>query len=201
MARIAALTGFVILTAASAHAQGWYNNSALLGGPDLASPPFQTNTSSYSGFYAGPDGLLRSGTVNAFSMNLGSGVSMTMFTASNAPGVNFSGFGGNSFGPSFPGSVATDFANRPYFDPAMSAPLNAAGQLSVGIGGGVSMNFLGGVSRGPSNGFYFGPGSAFDNRTFTTVGTGFSFNFGRRGTLSLTGSVSSGPRGYGYGFP
>ena len=201
MIRIAALTGFVILTAAAAHAQGWYSNYGFFGAPDPASPPFQANTNSYSGFYAGGDGLLHSGTVNAFSMNLGRGVSMGLFTVSNAPGVDFSAFGANGFGPGFPGSVAANFANRTYFDPAMSAPSNVAGQLSIGLGGGLSMNILGGVSRAPGSGFYFGPGSAFENRTYTTVGTGFSFNFGRGGTLSLTGSVSSGPRFYGYGFP
>jgi hypothetical protein len=202
MIRVAALTGFVILTAATAHAQGWYNNYGIFGGPDPASPPFQANTNSYSGFYVGADGSLHSGTVNAFSMNLGRGVSMGLFTGvSNAPGVNFSGFGDNGFVQSFPGSVPTDFANRPYFDPAASVPSNVAGQLSIGLGGGLSMNFLGGVSRQPSSGFYFGPRSAFNSRAFTTVGTGFSLNFGRGGTLSVMGSVSSGPRVDGSGFP
>jgi hypothetical protein len=135
-------------------------------------------------------------------MNLGSGVSMGVFTGfSNAPGVDFSGFGGNGFVQSFPGNVPTNFINRPYFDSAANGPSNVAGQVSIGLGGGLSMNILGGVSRQPLGGFYFGPGSAFSNRTYTTVGTGFSFNFGRAGTLSLTGSMSSGPRGYGYGFP
>jgi hypothetical protein len=201
MIRAAALTGFVILTAATAHAQGW-NNYEIFRGPAPASPPFQGYTSSYSGFYVGADGSLHSGTVNAFSMNLGSGVSVGLFTGvSNAPGVNFPGFGGNGLVQSFPGSVITNYANGPYFDPAASVRTNVAGQLSIGLGGGLSMNFLGGVSREPGSGFYFGRGSAFDSRTFTTVGTGFSFNFGRRGTLSVTGSVSSGPRLYGSGFP
>ena len=202
MIRVAALTGFVILTAATAHAQGWYNNYGIFGGPDAASPPFQANTNSFSGFYLGADGSFRSGTVNAFSVNLGRGVSMGLFTGvSNAPGVNFSGFGGNGFVQSFPGSVPTNFANRPYFDLAASVPSNVAGRLSIGLGSGLSMNFLGGVSREPSSGFYFGPGSQFDNRAFTTVGAGFSLNFGRGGTLSVMGSVSSGPRVYGSGFP
>jgi hypothetical protein len=202
MIRVAALTGFVILTAATAHAQGWYNNYGIFGGPDPASPPFQANTNSYTGFYVGADGSLHSGTVNAFSMNLGRGVSMGLFTGvSNAPGANFSGFGDNGFVQSFPGSVPTDFANRPYFDPAANVPSNVAGQLSIGLGGGLSMNFLGGVSRQPSSGFYFGPRSAFNSRAFTTVGTGFSLNFGRGGTLSVMGSVSSGPRVYDSGFP
>jgi hypothetical protein len=198
MIRVAALTGFVILTAATAHAQGWYNNYGIFGRPDPASPPAQANTNSYSGFYVGADGSLHSGTVNAFSMNLGRGVSMGLFTGvSNAPGVNFD----NGFVQSFPGHVPTDFANRPYFDPAASVPSNVAGQLSIGLGGGLSMNFLGGVSRQPSSGFYFGPRSAFNSRAFTTVGTGFSLNFGRGGTLSVMGSVSSGPRVYDSGFP
>ena len=202
MIRVAALTGFVILTAATAHAQGWYNNYGIFGGADPASPPFQANTNSYSGFYVGADGSLHSGTVNTFSMNLGRGVSMGLFTdVSNAPGVNFSGFGDNGFVQSFPGSVATDFVNRPYFDSAANVPSNVAGQLSIGLGGGLSMNFLGGVSRQPSSGFYFSPRSAFNSGAFTTVGTGFSLNFARGGTLSVMGSVSSGPRVDGSGFP
>jgi hypothetical protein len=202
MIRVAALTGFVALTAATAHAQGLLTNYGSFGGPDPASPPFQAKTNSYSGFYLGPDGSLQSGTVNAFSMNLGHGVSMGLLTGvSNAPGLGFSGFGGNGFVQSFPGSVPTDFINRQYLDSTASMRTDVAGQMSIGLGGGFSMNVLGGVSRGPSSGFYFGPGNAFDNRTFTTVGTGFSFNFGRGGTVSLTGSVSSGPRFYGAGFP
>jgi hypothetical protein len=200
--RGAALAGFVILTAATAHAQGVYNNYGIFGGPDPASPPFQAITNSYSGFYVGADGSLHSGTVNAFSMNLGHGVSMGVFSSvSNAPGVNFSGFAGNGLMQSFPITVPANFAYRPYFDPAASVSSNVAGQLSIGLGGGLSMNFLGGVSREPNSGFYFGPGSAFSSRTFTTVGTGFSLNFGRGGTLSVIGSVSSGPRFYGSGFP
>jgi hypothetical protein len=120
---------------------------------------------------------------------------------SNAPGLNFSGVGDNGFVQNFPGSVPTDFANRPYFDPAASVPSNVAGQLSIGLGGGLSMNFLGGVSRPPSSGFYFGPRSAFNGRAFTTVGTGFSLNVGRGGTLSVMGSMSSGLRVYDSGFP
>jgi hypothetical protein len=199
MIRIAALAGFAVLTAAAAHAQGLYNNGGIFGRADPAAPPFQANNNIYTGFYTGADGLLRSGTVNAFSMNLGSGVSIGLFSVSNAPGVALSGFGGNGFVRNFPGSVPTDLISRPYFDSATSP--NVAGQMSLGLGGGLSMNVFGGASRQPDSGLYFGPGSAFENRTFTTVGTGFSFNFGRGGTLSLTGSVSSGPRAYGYGFP
>ena len=201
MVRIAALTGLVILTAATANAQGLYTNSGIFGEPDPASVPFQANTKSYSGFYVGADGSLHSGTVNAFSMNLGRGISMGVFSGvSNSPGVNFSGYSGNSI-QSFPGSLPANFDNRPYFDPASSVSSNVGGQLSIGLGGGLSMNFLGGLSRGPSSGLYFGPASALENRTFTTVGTGFSFNLGRGGTLSLIGSMSSGPRVYGSGFP
>ena len=60
------------------------------------------------------------------------------------------------------------------------------------------MDFLGALARGPANGFYFGPGSGFDNRMSTTVGTGFSMNFGHAGTFSVIGGVS---RGFGTGFP
>src|SRR5215831_5666801 len=137
MIRIAALTGLVILTAATADAQGLYNDYRILGGPDPASPPFQANTNSYSGFYVGADGSLQSGTVNAFSMNLGRGVSMGVFSGvSNSPSVNFSGFGGN-FIQSFPGSLPANFENRPYFDPAANVPSNVTGQLSIGLGGGL----------------------------------------------------------------
>jgi hypothetical protein len=195
------LTSSVILMAATAHAQGLYNYG-IFGGHDSASAPFQVNTNSYSGFYVGADGALRSGTVNAFSMNLGRGVSVGLFTSvSNYPGVDFSGFSGNGFVQSFSDSVPTNYATGMYFDPAAGVPSNVAGQLSIGLGGGLSMNFLGGVSREPGSGVYFGPQSSFGNRTFTIVGTGFSLNFGRGGTLSVMGSVSSGPRVYGSGFP
>src|SRR5579871_2600643 len=196
MIRAAALTGFVALAAATAHAQSLYNSHGILDWLNPASSPFQASTGSYSGFYVGADGSLRSSTVNAFSMNLGSGASVGVFTEfPNTPGLNFSGLGGN-FAQSLPGNVPTNLLSRPYFDPAGSGPSNVAGQLSIGLGGGLSMNFLGGVSRGPSSGIYFGPRSAFDSRTFTTAGAGFSLNLGRGGTLSLTGSVSNGPRIY-----
>lgn len=201
MIRAATLTGFVVFAAATAHAQSLYSNYGIFDGLNPATAPFQARTGSYSGFYMGSDGSLHSSTVNAFSMNLGSGASVGVFTEiPNAAGLNFSGLGGN-FAQNLPGNVPTNLLNQPYFDPAGSGRANVAGQLSIGLGGGLSMNLLGGVSRGPSGGFYFGPRSAFDSRTFTTAGAGFSLDLGHGGTLSLTGSVSSGPRTYGYGFP
>ena len=203
MIRITVLTGFAILAVATAHAQVSYNY-ANFGAMDPSAPLFRPYTSSYSGFYLGPDGGPHSGTVNAYSMNLGRGVSMGLFTTmSNAPAINFSGFAGNNALQSF-GSVPTNYANGPYFDSAVGGPSTVSGQLSLGLGGGVSMNFLGGVSRAPGSGLYFGPGSGLDNRTYTTVGTGFSFDFGRGGKLSVSGSMSSassGPRVYGPSFP
>jgi hypothetical protein len=201
MIRITALTGFAILAAATAHAQGSYNY-AISGGPDSNGVLFRPNYSSYSGFYMGPAGDLHSGTVNTYSMNLGGGVSMGLFTTvSNAPTFDLAGYPGNSLVQSFSGTVRTNYANGSYFDPAVGTPSNVSGRLSVGLGGGLSMDFLGGVSRAPGSGFYFGPGSGFDNRMTTTVGTGFSLNLGRGGRLSVSGSMSSGPRVFGAGLP
>jgi hypothetical protein len=81
-------------------------------------------------------------------MNLGSGVSIGLFSVSNAPGVALSGFGGNGFVRNFPGSVPTDLISRPYFDSATSP--NVAGQMSLGLGGGLSMNVLGGHRDNPT---------------------------------------------------
>jgi hypothetical protein len=203
MIRITALMGLATLAVASAHAQVSYDY-ANFGAMDPSAPLYRPYTSSYSGFYLGPDGGLHSGTVSAYFMNLGRGVSMGLFTTvSNAPAINFSAFAGNNAFQSF-GSVPTNYANGRYFDSAAGGPSSVSGQLSLGLGGGVSMNFLGGVSRSPGSEFYFGPGSGFNNRTYTTFGTGFSFDFGRGGKLSMSGSMSSassGPRVYGAGFP
>jgi hypothetical protein len=139
----------------------------------------------------GPGGEFQSGSVKTFSMNLGNGVSMGLVTSAPAA-VGFSGVPGSTLVQGFPSALTTNSANGLYLDPAMSTPWTTSGRLSVSLGGGLSWDFIGGVSRIPGNGFYFGPGGSFDNRTFTTVGTGFSFNFGRAGTLSLSGSVSSG---------
>jgi hypothetical protein len=192
MTGAAALTGFVILAAVGAHAQGFYNYAVPGGLDDSASAPFAPNYSSYSGFYMGPGGGLYRGSVNTFSMNLGSGVSMGLVTiAPSVPAAGFSGLSGSTLVQGFPSTLTTNYANGLYLDPAMSMPWTTSGRLSVSLGGGLSWDFIGGVSRIPGNGFYFGPGGSFDSRTFTTVGTGFSFNFRRGGTLSLSGSVSS----------
>jgi len=181
-----ALTGFVILAAVGAHAQSFYNYAAPSGLDDSASAPFGANYS-YRLFYMSPGGGLYSGSVNTFSKNLGSGVSLELVTS----GPGFSGLSGSTLVQGFPSALTTNYANGLYLDPAMSTPWTTSGRLSVSLGSGLSWDFIGGVSRIPGNGFYFGPGGRFDDRTFTTVGTGFSFNFRRGGTLSLSGSVSS----------
>ena len=187
MTGAAALTGFVFLAAVGAHAQGLYNYAVPGGLDDFAGAPFGPNDGSYSRFYMSPGGLY-SGSVNTFSMDLGSGVSMDLVTI--APTAGFSGLSGSTL-PGFPSALTPNYANGLSLNPAMSMPLATSGRLSVALGRGLSWDFLGGVSRIPGNGFYYGPGGSFGDQTFTTVGTGFSFNFRRGGTLSLSGSVSS----------
>ena len=189
MTAAAALTGFVILAAVGAHAQGFYNYAVPGGLDDSAGAPFGPNYGSYGRFYMSPGGGLYSGTVNTFSMDLGSGVSMDLVTS--VPAAGFSGLSGSTLVGGFPSALTTNYANGLYLNPAMSMPWTTSGRLSVSLGGGLSWDFIGGVSRIPGNGFYFGPGGRFDDQTFTTVGTGFSFNFRRGGTLSFSGSVSS----------
>ena len=185
----AALTGFVILAAVGAHAQGFYNYAVPGGLDNFAGAPFGPNYGSYSRFYLSPGGGLYSGSVNTFSMDLGSGVSMDLVTS--GPAAGFSALSGSTLVQGFPGALTMNYANGLYLNPAMSTPWTTSGRLSVSLGSGLSWDFIGGVSRIPGNGFYYGPGGRFDDQTFTTVGTGFSFNFRRGGTLSLSGSVSS----------
>ena len=194
MTGAAALAGFVMLAAGGAHAQSFYNYAVPGGLYDFAGAPFGSNYGSYSGFYMSPGGGLYSGSVNTFSVDLGSGVSMDLVTS--GPATGFSGLSGSTLVPGFPSALTTNYANGLYLDPAMSMPWATSGRLSVSLGRGLSWDVIGGVARVPGNGFYFGPGGRFDDQTFTTVGTGFSFNFRRGGTLSLSGSVSSasGPR-------
>jgi hypothetical protein len=189
MTGAAALTGFVILAAVGAHAQGFYNYAVPGGLDDSAGAPFGPNDGSYSRFYMSPGGGLYSGSVNTFSMDLGSGVSMDLVTS--VPAAGFSGLSGSTLVRGFPSALTTNYANGLYLNPAMSMPWTTSGRLSVSLGGGLSWDVIGGVSRIPGNGFYLGPGGRFDDQTFTTVGTGFSFNFRRGGTLSFSGSVSS----------
>ena len=122
-------------------------------------------------------------------MDLGSGVSMDLVTS--GPAAGFSGLAGSTLVPGFPSTLTPNYANGLYLNPAMSMPWTTSGRLSVSLGGGLSWDFIGGASTIPGNGFYLGPGGRFDDQMFTTVGTGFSFNFRRGGTLSLSGSVSS----------
>lgn len=189
MTGAAALAGFVILTAVGAHAQGFYNYAVPSGLDDFASAPFGANYGSYSRFYMSPGGGLYSGSVNTFSTDLGSGVSLDLVTV--GPSAGFSGLSGSTLVPGFPSALTPNSANGLYLNPAMSMPWATSGRVSVSLGRGLSWDFIGGVSRVPGNGFYFGPGGRFDDQTYTTVGTGFSFNFRRGGTLSLSGSVSS----------
>ncbi len=186
MTGAAALTGFVILAAVGAHAQGFYN----YGGFDaFAGAPFGPNYGGYGRFYMSPGGGLYSGTVNTFSTDLGNGVSMDLVTS--GPAAGFSGLSGSPLIPGFPSELTMNSANGLYLNPAMSTPWATSGRLSVSLGRGLSWDFIGGVSRIPGNGFYLGPAGRFGDQTFTTVGTGFSFNFRGGGTLSLSGSVSS----------
>lgn len=182
----AALAGFVILTAVGAHAQGLYNYAVPSGLDDFASAPFGPNYGFYSRFYMGPGGGLYAGSVNTFSMDLGSGVSMDLVSSGPA-----AGFSGGSLLPGFPSTLTPNYANGLYLNPAMNTPWTTSGRVSVSLGRGLSWDVIGGVARVPGNGFYLGPGGRFDDQTFTTVGTGFSFNFRRGGTLSFSGSVSS----------
>ena len=189
MTGAAALTGFVILAAVGAHAQGFYNYAVPGGFDDFAGAPFGPNFGSYSRFYMSPGGGLYSGSVKTFSMDLGSGVSIDLVTSGPAAGL--SGLSGSALLPGFPSALTPNYANGLYLNPAMTTPWATSGRMSVSLGRGVSWDFMGGVSRVPGYGSYFGPAGRFDDQTYTTVGTGFSFNFGRGGTLSLSGSVSS----------
>jgi hypothetical protein len=189
MTGAAALTGFVILAAGAAHAQGFYNYVVPGGLYDFAGAPFEPSYGSYSGFYMSPGGGLYSGSVNRFSMDLGSGVSVDLVTSGPAAGL--SGLSGNALLPGFPSALTPNYANGLSLNPAMSTPFATSGRVSVALGRGLSWDVIGGVARVPGNGFYLGPGGRFDDQTFTTVGTGFSFNFRRGGTLSFSGSVTS----------
>jgi len=191
VAGIVALTGFVVLTGAAAHAQGWYNY-AIPGPADSARAASQPQTTTYRGLFTGPGGELYSGTATNFWANLGSGVSLDLFTSvSDGAAGELSGLRGSSLVPGFPGSATMNYANGLYLNPAASMASNVSGRMSVNLGGGLSMDFLGGLSRGPVNGFYYGPGYGLDNRMSASVGAGFSMNFGHAGTLSLIGGVSN----------
>jgi hypothetical protein len=185
----AAVTGFVILAAAGALAQGFYNYAIPGGFDDFTFAPFGPSYGSYSRFYTSPGGGLYSGSVNMFSADLGSGVSMDLVTS--GPAAGFSGLSGSALLPGFPSALTPNYANGLYLNPAMSTPFATSGRVSVSLGRGLSWDVIGGVSRIPGNGFYYGPGGRFGEQTFTTVGTGFSFNFRGGGTLSLSGSVTS----------
>ena len=196
MGKITALAGLLVLAAGTADAQGWYN-PAIFGGPDLAGTASRPSYDSVGGLYLSPDGGLYSGSVNRFSIDMGGGVSMGVITTlSHDVAGGFSGLPGNILVPGFAGTGMANYANGSYLDPAANMASSVSGRLSLDLGGGLSMNFLGGLSRAPGNGFYFGPASGFENRMSTTVGTGFSMNFGHGGTLSVIGSVS---RGFGGG--
>ncbi len=189
--RVAALTGFVILAAASAHAQGWYNYD-MPRVPDPALAQSQSNPISFTDYFSSPGGGLYSTSVHGFTNNLGDGVSVSVFSSvSNGPAGLISGIGSRGLVPGFPGSIATNYASGLNMDPAVAMPSSVAGRMSFNLGGGLSMDFLGAMARGPASGFYFSP---FNNGYSTTVGTGFTMNFGHGGTFSLIGSVS---RSYG----
>jgi hypothetical protein len=184
------LTGVTFLSAASANAEGWYSYP-LTGAVDSA-VPFHAVTNSYQRFLTGPGGELYAGSVRSFAINLGSGVSMDLFTmVPNGPVAAL---------PELPRSslasgVQTNYATGLYLDPALRGPSSVAGRVGFNLGGGLSFNLLGGLST-TADGFYLGQPGGFSNRMFTTAGAGFSMNFGRGGTLSLIGSVSQGFGGY-----
>lgn len=188
MFRTAALAGLVLLAAGSAQAQGWYNVDLPPGPLDARAdtkPVFNT----YNGLFTGPGGQVLSGTVNTWSMNLGSGVSMSMFSSvSNGPAFGMAELPGNGFNSGFPG-MSANYANGLNFNPAIATPMSTGGRMAFDLGHGLSMDFIGGMSRGA--GMAFGP---FDNHFSSSVGTGFTMNFGHGGSLSLIGSVS---RSYG----
>ena len=192
--RVAALTGFVILASASAHAQGWYNYD-IPRAPDPANAQSQSNPISFTDYFSGPGGGLYSTSVHGFTNNLGDGMSVTVFsTVSNGPAGLMSGLPGSTLVPGFPGSITTNYASGLGVDPAVGMPSSVAGRMSFNLGGGLSMDFLGAMARGPAGGFYGSPFSPFNNSFSSTVGTGFTMNFGHGGSLSLIGSVS---RSYG----
>lgn len=192
--RIVALTGFVVLAAASAHAQGWYNYN-IPAAPDPANAQSQSNPISFTDYFSGPDGGLYSTSVHGYSTNLGDGMSVSVVSmVSNGPAGVMSGLSGSSLVPGFPGSIATNYASGLNLDPSVGVPASVAGRMSFNLGGGLSMDFLGAMSRGPGSGFYSSPFSPFSSGYSSMVGTGFTMNFGHGGSLSLIGSVS---RSYG----
>lgn len=192
--RIVALTGFVILAAASAHAQGWYNYN-IPAAADPANAQSQSNPISFTDYFSGPGGGLYSTSVHGYSTNLGDGMSVSVVSmVSNGPAGVMSGLSGSSLVPGFPGSIATNYASGLNLDPSVGVPASVAGRMSFNLGGGLSMDFLGAMSRGPGSGFYSSPFSPFSSGYSSMVGTGFTMNFGHGGSLSLIGSVS---RSYG----
>ena len=190
----ALFAGGVLLMAPLAHAQGWYNYD-IPRAADLAMTQSQSNQINFTDYFSGPGGGLYSTSVHGFTNNLGDGVSVSVFsTVSNGPAGLMSGLPASGFAPGFPGSISTNYASGLTVDPAVARPSSVAGRMSFNLGGGLSMDFLGAMARGPGNGFYYGPVSPFSSGYSTTVGTGFTMNFGHGGSLSLIGSVS---RGYG----
>src|SRR5262245_33799187 len=112
MTAAAALTGFVILAAAGAHAQSFYNYALLDGFDDSAGAPFGPNYGSYSRLFMSPGGGFYSGSVNTFSKDLGSGVSLDVVTS--VPAAGFSGLSGSALLPGFPSGLTTNSASGLY---------------------------------------------------------------------------------------
>ena len=194
---LAAAAGFVFWTAAAAHAQGWYNYT-VPGAPGDSAQPAQPIHESYNGLLLSPGGGFYSGSVNSYSANLGDGVSMTWFTTVlNGAAGESPWMPGNMMQPGFSPSLPTSYLTSPAGNMGAGAVANTGGLVSVGLGGGLSMDFVGALSRMTDSPYYFGPGMGLDNRMSTTVGTGFTMNFGHGGSLSIIGSVS---RAYGAGF-
>lgn len=155
----------------------------------------QSNPISFTNYFSGPGGGLYSTSVHGYSTNLGDGMSVSVVSmVSNGPAGLMSGLSGSTLVPGFPGSITTNYASGLNLDPAAGVPSAVAGRMSFNLGGGLSMDFLSAMARGPAGGYYFGPVSPFTSGYSTTVGTGFTMNFGHGGSLSLIGSVS---RSYG----
>ncbi|HEX5278452.1 MAG TPA: hypothetical protein VFW28_00095, partial [Micropepsaceae bacterium] len=119
--RIAALTGLVML-AAPAHAQGWYNYD-IPRAADPATAPSQSNPINFTNFFSAPGGGLFSTSVHGFTNNLGDGVSVSVVSmVSHGPAGLMSGLPGSTLVPGFPGSFTTNYASGLNLDPAAGMP-------------------------------------------------------------------------------
>jgi hypothetical protein len=193
LTKFVAVLGIVLCPVAGANAQGWYNYTAP--SLDSSAQPARPVANSYNSVYLGPGGEFYSGSVHTYSTNLGDGMSMQWFTTvMSGPSGGLPWSAQSGFGPGFSTAIPTANVNSLYSGSGIGTVASTGGRLSMDLGGGLSMDFLGAMSRAPG---YFGPGYGFDSRMSTTVGTGFTMNFGHGGSLSIIGTVS---RGFGSGY-